>query len=82
MSNLKLPRRIASLRTFNTFTNRFMTYWTEPVLSTSIDMINIGCNTTSRWVTKCGYIFKRSASLDPTARFTLSDMGDTPSPSL
>ena len=29
------------------------------MLSTSNDMINIGCNTTSRWETKCGYICKR-----------------------
>ena len=52
------------------------------MLSTSSDMINIGCNTTSRWVTKCGYICRRSASLDPTASFNCSDMGHTPSPSV
>jgi hypothetical protein len=74
MSSLKLPRRTTSLSAFNIFTNRFMTYWIEPMLSTSGGMINIGCNTTSRWVTKCGYICRRSASLDPTASFTRSDM--------
>ena len=52
------------------------------MLSTSSDMINIGCNTTSRWATKSGYIYKRSASLDPIASFTHSDMGQTPSPKL
>jgi hypothetical protein len=46
------------------------------------DMINIGCHTTSKWVTKCGCICKRSTSLDPTASFICSDMGRTPSPRL
>ena len=35
------------------------------MLSTSSNMINIGCHTTSRWTTKCGYIWRRSTSLDP-----------------
>ena len=67
---------------FSTFANKFMTYWTDPMLSISSDMINIGCNITSRWATKCGYICRRSASLDPTASFAHSDMGHTPSPRL
>jgi len=62
------------LRAFNTLANRFMTYWTDPMLSTSSDMISIECNTTSRWATKCGYIYRRSASLDPTASFARFDM--------
>ena len=82
ISSLKFPRKIASLSAFSTFTNKFMTYWPNPMLSTSSDMISIGCNTTSRWVTKCGYICRRSASLDPTASFTRSDMGHTLSPRL
>ena len=82
MSSLNFPRRTDSLSTFSTFANRFMTYWTYPMLSTSSEMINIGCNTTSRWATKCGYICRRSTSLDLTASFTRSDMGHTPSPRL
>jgi hypothetical protein len=70
MSSLKLTRQITSLSTFNTSTNRSMTYWTKPMLSTSNDMINIGCHTSSRWATKFGYICRRSASLGPTASFT------------
>ena len=35
------------------------------MLSTRNDMINIGCNTNSRWATKCGYICRWSTSLDP-----------------
>ena len=50
------------------------------MLSTSRIMISIGCNRTSRWVIKCGYICRRSASLDPTVSFTHFDMGHTPSP--
>ena len=65
MSNLKLTKRTTSSNAFNTFANRFMTYLTKPMLSTSNDMINIGCHTTSRWVKRCGYICRRSASLDP-----------------
>ena len=45
-------------------------------------MISIECNKTSKWATKCGYICKRSASLDPTASFIYFDMGHTPSPTL
>ena len=30
------------------------------MLSTSNNMINIGCHTTSRWAKKCGYICRRS----------------------
>jgi hypothetical protein len=82
MSSLRLTRQTTSLSAFITSANKFMTSWTEPMLSTSNDMINIGCHTTSRWATKCGYICKRSASLDPTARFARSDMGHTPSPRL
>ena len=52
------------------------------MLITSCSMINIGCSTTSKWATKYGYICKRSASLDPTARFARFDMGHTPSPRL
>jgi hypothetical protein len=59
-----------------------MTSWIEPMLSTSNDMINIGCHTSSRWVTKFGYICRRSTSLGPTARFARFDMGHTPSPRL
>ena len=59
-----------------------MTYWIEPMLSTSNNMINIECHTTSKWEKKCGYIYRRSASLDPTTRFARSDMGRTPSPRL
>jgi len=40
------------------------------------------CCTSSRWVTKFGYICRRSASLDPTARFSHPDMGHTTSPRL
>jgi hypothetical protein len=82
MSSLRQIRKTTSLSTFNTSANRFMTSWTEPMLSTSNDMINIGCHTTSKWATKCGYIFKRSASLDPTTSFVRFDMGHTPSPRL
>jgi hypothetical protein len=71
-----------SLSTFNTSASRSMIYWTEPMLSTSNAMINIGCHTSSRWATKFGYICRRSALLDPTASFTHSDMGHTPSPRL
>ena len=82
MSSLKLTKRITSLSTFNTFANRFMKYWTEPMLSKSNDMINIECHTTSRWATMCGYICRRSASLDPTKSFARFDTGRTPSPRL
>ena len=50
------------------------------MLTTSSDMINIWCNTTSRWATKCGYICRRSSLLDPTTSFSRSNMGHTPSP--
>ena len=82
MSHLKLTKKTTSLSTFRTSTNRLMTYWIEPMLSTSNNMINIRCQTTSRWAKKCGYICKRSASMDPTERFSYSDMGHTPSPRL
>ena len=77
MSSLKMKRQTTTLSAFSTSTNRFMTYWTEPILSTSNTMINIGCHTTSRQATMYGYICKRSASLDPTTSFTRSDMGHT-----
>jgi hypothetical protein len=66
----------------HTSANSFMTSWAEPMLSTSNDMINIGCHTTSKWATKCGCICKRNASLDPTASFIRFNMGHTPSPRL
>ena len=80
MSSLKLTKQTTSSSTFSTSANRFKTYWTEPMLSTRNDVINIGCHTTSKWANKCGYIYRRSTSLDPTARFFRSDMGLTPSP--
>ena len=52
------------------------------MLSTSNGMINIGCNTTSKWATKCGYFCRKIPSLDPTVSFTRFDMGPTPSPRL
>ena len=79
MSNLKPTGLTTSLSTFNTSTSRYMIYLIEPVLSTSSAMISIGRHTSSRWVTKFGYIYRRSASLDPTASFTLSNIGHTPS---
>ena len=66
MSSLKFLRRTASLSAFKRFANRFMTYWAYPMLSTISGMISIRCNTTSRWAIKCGYICRRSASVDPT----------------
>jgi hypothetical protein len=82
MSILRMTRQTTSLSTFNTSTNRFMTSWIEPMLSTSSDMINIRCHRTSRWATKCGCICKRSTSLDPTTSFVCSNMGRTLSPRL
>ena len=52
------------------------------MLSTRNNMISIRYNTTSRWVTKCGYICKKSTLLDPTVSFGCSDMGHTRSPRL
>jgi hypothetical protein len=75
MSSLRRIRETTSLSTFNTSANRFMTFWTEPMLSTSNDMINIRCHTTSKWATKCGCICKSSTSLDPTVSFICFDMG-------
>ena len=75
MSNRRLTRRISSFSAFSTSANKFMTYLTEPMLSTSNNMIKIRCYTTSRWATKCGYIRRRNASLDPTKNFAHFDMG-------
>ena len=80
MSSLKLIGLTNSLSVFNTSTISSMSYLTETMLSTSNDMINISCHTSSRWTTKFGYICRRSASLGPTASFSRSDMGHTPSP--
>ena len=82
MSSLNLTKKTPSSSAFNTSANRFMKYWTEPMLSTSNAMINIRCHTTSRWATKYGYICRRRASVDPTASFTCSDTSHTPSPRL
>ena len=71
MSSPKLTRLTASLSAFNTSASRSMTYWIEPMLSTSNVMINIECHKNSRWATKFGYICRRSTSL-----------GCTPSPRL
>ena len=59
ISSLKMTKRTTSSSAFNTSSNRFMTYWTEPMLSTRNYMIIIGCHTTSRWAIKCGYICRR-----------------------
>ena len=82
MSSSKPIRKITSLITFNTYTNRSLTYWTKPMLSTSSDMINIECHTGSRWAINFSYICKRSTLLGPTTRFSHFDMGPTPSPRL
>ena len=82
MSSLKHTRKISLLSTFNTSSNRSMTYWTNPMLSTSSSMINIRCHTSSRWVTIFGYICRRSDSLGLTARFIRFNIGHTPSPML
>lgn len=62
----------------NTYAIKSMTYWIEIILSTSIIMIIVGCQTSSRLATKFGYIC-RSVSLGLIAIFACSDMGLTPS---
>ena len=82
MSNPSLTGLTTSLSAFNISARRSMIYWIEPMLSTSSAMIIIQCRTSSRCVTKFGYICRRIASLDPTASFTCFDMDHTPLPRL
>eukprot|EP00253_Pinus_taeda_P014603 PITA_14603 len=79
MSKRKLIGLKASLSTFSTYASMSMKYWTKPTISTSNVTISIGCNTSSRWATKFGYICRRSVSLEPTGSFTHSYMDLTPS---
>ena len=80
ISSPNLTRQTTSLLKFNTFSKRSMTYLIELMISTSSDMIDIGCHKSSRWVKKFGYICRRSALLGSTVSFAHSDMGHTPSP--
>ena len=76
---MKLTKPPGSLRRSNTSTNRFRISYISPMTSTRNTMINIGCHTSSKWVTKFGYICRSSTSMEPIARFACSDMGHTPS---
>jgi len=60
ISGPKQIRKTTSLCTSNIFDSRSMTFWRNQIPSTSRDMINIGCHTSFRWVTKFGCIFKRN----------------------
>jgi len=78
MSSPKQTRQPASLSTSNIFASRSMTFWRNQIPSTSSDMINIGCHTSFRWVTKYGCICKRNALLEPIRNGDHSDMVLTP----
>jgi len=80
MSSPKLIRQTSSLSTSNISTNRSTTFWRNQIPSTSSDMINIGCHTSFRWVTKSGCICKRNALLEPIENSDYSDMVLTPLP--
>lgn len=78
MSSLKLTRITNSLSTFSTSTNNSMTYWIEAIPSMSNIIINIDCHISSKWVTKFGYVCRRSALLDSTTSFAYFAMVQTP----
>lgn len=62
MLKQRLTKSPDSLKRFNTFTNKSMIFYRNPMLNTINAMINTGFHTSFRWVTKFGWIFKKSAS--------------------
>jgi hypothetical protein len=80
--SLQLTKPPDSFSGFITSTNRFKRFCRNPMLSTSIAMINTGYHTSFRLVTKFGYICKRRVSPGPIGSFTHFAMGLILSPRL
>jgi hypothetical protein len=80
MLNLRLTNPPSLLNEFNTFNNRSMIFYKNPMLSTNNAMINTGFRTIFMWETRSNFICKKSALQDLIRSFVHFTMELTPSP--
>jgi hypothetical protein len=77
MFSLRLTNTLDILSGFIISTNRSKRFFSNPMLSTSSAMINIGYCTSFKLETKSGYIWRRSVSQVPIESSSHFDMGLT-----